>query len=380
MKKCKLGDIGDIVTGKTPKTKIKDNYGEKYFFITPEDLANDFMIQETKRYLSEKGLQEVKSNSISGLSVCIDCIGSNLGNVIMVNDICVTNQQINSITNFSKEVNPYYIYFYFKNKKEYLQRIAGGTSVPIINKTRFSNIEILLPSKDEQDKIVNTLKVLEDRILNNKNLYKKVYDYMQLVYQKYFYNYENSKKPSKLELKSLNEIVDIVTESEKPFKNPEKIYKHYSIPVFDETKTYGEEVGETILSNKYKVTSNNLLVSKLNPWFKRIVYPLGIDEAICSTEFVVWKPKNDNLLEYLYVVANSERFTTYCTNASSGTSNSHKRVNPEFMMKYKVPYNEEIVFKFNEMVKPMVKKINLLLIENKKLKEARDLLIKKIIK
>ena len=50
------------------------------------------------------------------------------------------------------------------------------------------------------------------------------------------------------------------------------------------------------------------------------------------------------------------------------------------MMKYKVPYNEEIVFRFNEMVKPMVKKINLLLIENKKLKEARDLLIKKLIK
>lgn len=380
MKRYKLSDIGQIVTGKTPKTKIKDNYGDEYFFITPEDLANDFMIMKTKRYLSKKGLQEVKSNSINGLSVCIDCIGSNLGNVIMVNDVCVTNQQINSITNFSKEVNPYYIYFYFKNKKEYLQRIAGGTSVPIINKTQFSNIEISLPSKNQQDEIVENLKIVEEKIVNNNALVKNINKYLQLIYFKCFYNYENDKILNKFKEISLNDIVEIDTKIEKPYQNPEKTYKHYSIPVFDNTHTYEEEFGEKILSNKYKVTSKNLLVSKLNPWFKRIIYPLDVDEAICSTEFVVWKPKKDNLLEYLYVVANSERFTTYSTNASSGTSNSHKRINPEFMMKYKVPYNQEIVFKFNEMVKPMVKKINLLLIENKKLKELRDLLTKKLIK
>lgn len=379
MKKCKLSDIGDIVTGKTPKTKIKENYGDKYFFITPQDLANDFIVQKTNRYLSEKGFKEVKSNSLNGLSVCIDCIGSNLGNVIMVNEMCVTNQQINSITNFREEVNPYYIYFYFKNKKEYLQTIAGGTSVPIINKTRFSNIEIFLPSKKEQDKIANKLKVLEDKILNNNTLITNIYEYMQLVYLKSFYSYRDSETPYEFKYISLNELVDIITENEKPYENPKKIYKHYSVPVFDNTKSYGQELGETILSNKYKVNSKNLLVCKLNPWFKRVVYPLNVKEAICSTEFVVWQPKKDNILEFLYVVANSEHFTTYCTNASSGTSNSHKRVNPEFMMKYKVPYNEEIVCNFNKMLKPMVQKIHLLLIENKNLKEVRDLLIKKLI-
>lgn len=49
-------------------------------------------------------------------------------------------------------------------------------------------------------------------------------------------------------------------------------------------------------------------------------------------------------------------------------------------MKYEVPYDEEIIFKFNEMVKPMVKKINLLLVENNKLIETRNILVNKLIK
>lgn len=86
------------------------------------------------------------------------------------------------------------------------------------------------------------------------------------------------------------------------------------------------------------------------------------------------------MLEYLYVLANSEQFTSYCTNAANGTSNSHKRVDPDFMLKYKVPYNEKIILKFNRLVKPFVKKCNHLYLENKSLKEMKDLLIKKLIK
>ena len=100
---------------------------------------------------------------------------------------------------------------------------------------------------------------------------------------------------------------------------------------------------------------------------------------ICSTEFVIWEPSKDNLLEYLYVVATSNKFTSYCSNASSGTSNSHKRVNPDYMMKFKVCYNEEIIAKFNNLVEPIVKKIHLLLIKNNYLKELRTLTLKKLV-
>ena len=122
------------------------------------------------------------------------------------------------------------------------------------------------------------------------------------------------------------------------------------------------------------------MVSKLNPWIKRIVYPLNIKEAICSTEFVVWEPKKKNHLEYFYVLANTSKFTRYCKIASSGTSNSHKRIAPDFMLKFNIPYNENVVMRFNELVKPIIEKIHLMIAENKSLEEVRNILINKLIK
>lgn len=312
-------------------------------------------------------------------------------------DLCIGRgiAELESITN-----EPEYLYYVLLANKFRLDKGGNGTIFNSIGKDELNNMILKVPNDSEKDYFVDTLKTIDDKIENNYKTSMLISEYLQLLFYKWFvqfnfpneygeeYRNNNGKFkevkgkyiPLSWELKSLSEFTNRITETINPQENQKKLFKHYSIPVYDDTKTYSEEFGEKILSNKYIVKSNNLLISKLNPWFKRIVYPIGICEAICSTEFVVWQPKKDNLLEYLYVVANSQRFTTYCINASTGTSNSHKRVNPEFMMKYEVPYDEEIIFKFNEMVKPMVKKINLLLVENNKLIETRNILVNKLIK
>lgn len=300
-------------------------------------------------------------------------------------------------------VNSLYLYYFLTQSKivNHLQKISesGVSSYPSIKPEVIEDLEINLPdSIEEQIEIANEINLFDSKINLNNKLIDELDEVTQLLYYKWFvlFEFEEStgvkyeecevsikddiQMPEGWELKCLNELVEIKTNSVVPSNNPDKKYKYYSIPAFDDIKTYSEECGKTILSNKYAVSSNNILVSKLNPWFKRIVYPLGIDEAICSTEFVVWKPLKNQYLEYLYIIANSNKFINYCTQSASGTSTSHKRVNPEHMMMYKVPYNEEVVKRFNDIVEPMVKKKNLLLLENKELREMRDLLIKKLIK
>ena len=108
---------------------------------------------------------------------------------------------------------------------------------------------------------------------------------------------------------------------------------------------------------------------------------MNVEDAVCSTEFVVWNPLKQNHLEYLYVLAKTSRFTKYCTVASgASTSNSHKRVKPEFMLKFKIPYNQKIVVEFNDTIKPIIQKIHLARMESKILNETKQLLIKKLIK
>ena len=50
----KLKDVGKIVTGKTPKTSIEENYGGDIPFLTPSDDMNVKIIQHTNKTLSLK--------------------------------------------------------------------------------------------------------------------------------------------------------------------------------------------------------------------------------------------------------------------------------------------------------------------------------------
>jgi type I restriction enzyme, S subunit len=301
-------------------------------------------------------------------------------------------------------VNKYYLYYFLTQEKttKYLQKVAESSvsAYPSITPDVIENMMIDLPHIDVQNNIIDSIHIFDKKISANLRFIEELEEYTQVLFYKWFveFNFPNEegkayKKngglmkevdgktiPAKWEVVPLNKIVNKITTTINPSKEPNKVFKYYSIPVYDDTKTYGNELGSSIKSNKYKVTNKYLLVSKLNPWFKRIVYPLNVKEAICSTEFVVWCPMQDKHLEYLYVLSNTSKFTRYCKIASTGTSNSHKRIDPDFMLKFNIAYNENVIVKFNELIKPIVEKIHLAIAENKALEEARNILINKLIK
>ena len=180
----KIKDIGKVVTGKTPRTDDSSNYGTDYMFIGPTDLHKHFIISESEKMISSKGLSSIKGSLLDGLSILVGCIGWDMGNVALVNTKCATNQQINSITDIKGSYNPKYIYYWLKNKKQYLFQIANVTRTPILNKSDFSNIELNIPSKKQQDKVTKVFSDLDAKIeLNNKinaeleAMAKTLYDY-----------------------------------------------------------------------------------------------------------------------------------------------------------------------------------------------------------
>src|SRR5690554_434391 len=136
----KIKDIGKTITGKTPSTKILEFFGGNIPFVTPEDLTQGFILNNFKRFISENGYKSIKNNTLDGISVLVGCIGSDMGNVAITTGKCATNQQINAITNFSNDVNPFYVYYYLSNQKKYLRQIAGMTTTPILPKSIFDEI------------------------------------------------------------------------------------------------------------------------------------------------------------------------------------------------------------------------------------------------
>jgi type I restriction enzyme S subunit len=181
--------------------------------------------------------------------------------------------------------------------------------------------------------------------------------------------------PEGWEVKPLSKITAVSKESVNPMDFPEKEFNYYSIPGFDESRTYKIEKGCEIYSNKYSVKSTDVPVSKLNPWFSRVIYATDDSDLISSTEFVVWRTKNLAIKNYLYLIARDASFITFCTKSASGTSNSHKRVNPTVMMKYKFFFNETIATLLGNTLAPFLKMLAKNKVENKKLTELRDWLL-----
>ncbi|WP_339697602.1 restriction endonuclease subunit S [uncultured Roseivirga sp.] len=179
-----ISELGDVVTGKTPSTSNENYYGSDYMFLGPKDLHKHFKITESEKMITESGLKSIKGSMLNGLSILVGCIGWDMGNVGLVEANCATNQQINSITNFKKGVNPFYVYYWLKGKKELLFQKANVTRTPILNKTEFSKIKINLPELSYQNKVANVLLKIDSKIeLNNKinaeleAMAKLIYDY-----------------------------------------------------------------------------------------------------------------------------------------------------------------------------------------------------------
>lgn len=157
-----LSKVGDIVTGNTPSTANTDNYGGNKLFVSPADISEKRYVIATKTTLSEQGFEETRH--IKANSILFVCIGSTIGKVAQNKFECATNQQINSIIPFTEYSNDF-VYSALENSSPKIALLAGNHAVPIINKTLFSSVKILVPDFQEQQKIAECLSSLDALIL-----------------------------------------------------------------------------------------------------------------------------------------------------------------------------------------------------------------------
>ena len=168
-KSVHIGDLGTIVTGKTQKTSIDDNYGGDTTFLSPSaDLSGKY-VPITGRTLSNKGVHEVKNCLLPPQSVCVSCIGSDLGKSVITRCNTITNQQFNSIIP-SNGFDTDFVYYAMQFVGPILNALSKtSTAVPIINKSTFSSFQIRVPDYSTQCRISRVLSALDDKIeLNHR--------------------------------------------------------------------------------------------------------------------------------------------------------------------------------------------------------------------
>lgn len=142
-----ISDFGEVVTGKTPSTKVKDNYGDFMFFVKTPDMHNKIFLINTLQKLSEKGVLVQKNKIIPPNSIMVSCIGT-IG-VVSINAYdSQTNQQINTII-LKDIIYKEYLYFLCKGLKDHLKNLgSNGATMGNVNKDKFESIKVLCPKAD----------------------------------------------------------------------------------------------------------------------------------------------------------------------------------------------------------------------------------------
>jgi len=284
-------------------------------------------------------------------------------------------------------------FLFYKLKMFNYSEMNVGTAVPSMTVQVLNELQITIPNKRKQEKISFILSTIDQKIENNIKTNNTLEEIARTLFKEWFVNcnypkaddnLDNSELggiPERWKIGNFEDIAEQVKESINPSICPDKEFLHYSLPAFDIDELPNTDLGSSILSNKTKVKKYSVLFSKLNPRIPRI-WPIGdIDEelSICSTEFIGFKPKKDFFYSYINIFFKQPELMTKLTGIATGTSNSHQRIKPSDLLELSVLIpDDDIVRKFDKIVKPILEIRFHKLLENQQLKKTRDTLLPKL--
>ena len=176
MRRVKLGQICEVVSGGTPKTNVEEYWNGEFDWITPAEINdNDYIISDTKRKITQLAIEKKKLTLLPKGTVLLSSRAP-IGKVAIAGKEMYCNQGFKNLI-CSDEICNEYLYWYLKSKKEYLNSLGRGATFKEISKKIVENIEIKLPEIEQQRKIVNKLKEV-DKIIQQRKCQSRLLDGM----------------------------------------------------------------------------------------------------------------------------------------------------------------------------------------------------------
>lgn len=298
-------------------------------------------------------------------------------------------------------VFPQYLFYALRSpfcRKQY--SYSQQTNITNLSQAVLGSVIVPVPDYEEQVKLSRILYNIDQKIQNNNLVCAELEAMAKTLYDYWFVQFDfpdENGRPYRVsggemvwneQLKreipkgwmcvSLSDFISIENSSVNPATLGTETMEHYSIPAYDDNFYPAFEQADTIQSGKYRVHKNSILVSKLNPQFKRIWDPFCISEnAICSTEFMVYIPCKDYLRPFCFALVNSDGFYQHMVSKAISSTGSRRRIQPDVSLMYRfaAPNTDSLLSAFSERYLPIMDKLKQVRLENQELTKLRDWLL-----
>ena len=152
-----LGNCCNIISGGTPKTKVKEYWGNDVMWITPKDMgkATEKFVSSSSRMISSLGLDKSSAKLIPPNSIILSTRAP-IGHLLVNTITCSTNQGCRGLVP-SDNLDCMFLYYFCLKSVPLFNKLGTGTTFLELSKTVLSKVEIPLPPIEEQKQIVAIL-------------------------------------------------------------------------------------------------------------------------------------------------------------------------------------------------------------------------------
>ncbi|MCQ0971460.1 restriction endonuclease subunit S [Paracoccus sp. TK19116] len=156
--------LGDIVSGATPSTKVRDYWDGDIIWFAPSDLTGyrQKFIARGAKTLTEEGLANSSARIMPAGSVMFSSRAP-VGYVAINSVPAATNQGFKSVVPYTGIFNEY-LYHYLKASKQMAEQRATGTTFKELSGAAFGVLPAPLPPTNEQRRIVEKIEAMFDEI------------------------------------------------------------------------------------------------------------------------------------------------------------------------------------------------------------------------
>ncbi|WP_298433373.1 restriction endonuclease subunit S [uncultured Jannaschia sp.] len=386
-----LGQLGSIVTGRTPPKAEPELFGSDYPFFTPSDMSYGDRSPPTNRFISNDGARRFRRIRLPTGSTCFVCIGATIGKACLTSHPSFTNQQLNSIIPDDKRHDPRFVYYLLVSVADDIKALASGAATPIINKSSFSAFKVKVPSLPTQQRIAAILSAYDDLIETNTRRIAILEEMARRLYEEWFVHFRfpghDETAFEKRPVSDLAEIVrgrsykssELVAEGGRPFVNLKCVNRDGGFRR-DGLKRYEGRFKEQQL-----VSSGDIVMGVTDMTQERrivaraaLVPELGDVDGLISMDLVKIVPKPPTTNVFLYAALRWSDFAENVKNHATGANVLH--LHPDRISEYLMPLPPvEYQQRFASVAAPIIEEIELLEQKSANLRAQRELLLPRLV-